>query len=66
MTCYDKKLQINIKYLTTIACQTFVRSKREGFSLSQWFGIENKMVTRLIAVRVCERCGQIYMKHRIA
>ena len=48
--------------LNYAACQTFVRYKGEGYSLSQWFGVHNKMASRLVAVRVWNSCTQIPTK----
>ena len=46
----------------TVAFQTFVRYEGEGYSLSQRFGVHNKMAFTLAAVRVWDCCTQIPTK----
>ena len=48
----------------TIACQTFLKYEGEGYSLfqSQWFGIHDKMATKLAVVRAWDSCTQISTK----
>ena len=41
-----------VKCLMTVACQTFVRYKGEGYTISQLFGVHNKMASRLVTVRI--------------